>query len=383
MTLNPYLHAAIEQHKQQHLYRQRLCHDGAQTVQLHIDGKTYLNFSSNDYLGLASQPQLIAQAQQALSQYGLGAGAAHLVTGHQRPHHDLEQRLATFTQRQQSLLFSTGYMANLGVISALINRHDALFMDKLNHASLLDAALLSRAQVHRYRHRDVSHLAQLLAHSTARHKLIATDGVFSMEGDVAPLADIAALAKQHDAWLMVDDAHGLGVLGNKGGGSLAHFELSTVDVPILMGTLGKAFGGFGAFIAGDGLLIDYLIQRARPYIYTTAMPAAMASALIMAVDWVEQADDRRAHLHQLIQSFQQLANQKRLPILASDTPIQAVMVKQADKAVALSRRLFQQGILVTAIRSPTVPHNSARLRITLSAHHQLSDVERLIGALTA
>ena len=376
--LQQHLHNVISEKKLNYLYRQRLCHQQAQGVLLHIDKTPHLSFCSNDYLGLANDPQSNAVLQQAVAHYGIGAGSAHLVSGHQSAHQQLEQRLAKFTQREQALLFSTGYMANLGVITALVSRHDAIFMDKLNHASLVDAGLLSRAKIHRYRHGDMAHLAQLLRKSQARHRLIVTDGVFSMEGDIAPIPDLVALANKYQAWLMVDDAHGLGVLGEQGRGTLAQFNVDSDDVPILMGTLGKAFGGFGAFIAGDALLIDYLIQTARTYIYTTALPPALATAMTHTIETVEQADLQRAHLRHLIQTFKQLADEYAIPLLDSDTPIQGVILAQADIALAVSQQLYQQGILVTAIRPPTVPANSARLRITLSAKHTVAQVKQLI-----
>ena len=380
-TLAQPLQQFIQKQKNNNLYRQRLIHQQAQGVELLIDGKNYLSFCSNDYLGLANNNSAKQVLQQAVSQYGIGAGASHLVTGHQQAHQQLEQRLAEFTQRQAALLFSSGYMANIGVITALLGRYDAIFMDKLNHASLVDAALLSGAKVYRYRHLDSQHLAQLLNKSTAHQRLIVTDGVFSMDGDIAPLNDIARLAQQHQAWLMVDDAHGIGVLGQYGRGSLDHFQLDAEDVPILMGTLGKAIGGVGAFVAGDALLIDYLIQRARTHIYTTAQPAALATVMLHNLDLVEQADEKRQHLQQLIQIFKQLAYEFNLPILASDTPIQGLLLKQSDIALKVSQFLYQQGILVTAIRPPTVPVNTARLRITLSADHSIAQLTRLMRCL--
>ncbi len=270
--MHTHLNTLLQQRKQTNLYRTRLTHGGAQTPTLQIDGKTYLNFCSNDYLGLANHPRLIAALQQGCDKYGVGSGASHLVTGHTQAHHALEKNLAAYTGRESALLFSTGYMANLGTITALVGRHDAIFLDKLNHASLVDAALLSRAHIHRYPHNDMQALARLLAKSTAQHKLIVTDGVFSMDGDIADLPNIVQLAKTYQAWVMVDDAHGLGVIGKTGRGALEMYNLGVDDVPILIGTLGKAFGVFGAFVAGDKLLLDtigtelYLHHRPAPSI---------------------------------------------------------------------------------------------------------------------
>jgi 8-amino-7-oxononanoate synthase len=379
--MQSYLKSLLEQRQQQALYRLRHIHRTPQSPLLQIAGQTYLAFCSNDYLGLAHDPQVKLALQQATEIYGVGSGASHLISGHTVAHQQLEQDLARYTQRERALLFSTGYMANLGVISALLTRHDAVFLDKFCHASLIDAALLSRAQLHRYIHNDMQNLEYVLSHSSALHKLIVTDGVFSMEGDMADLLTIVQLAKKYDAWVMVDDAHGLGVMGQTGRGSLEFFHLTQKEIPILMGTLGKAFGVFGAFVAGSEMLIETLIQFARSYIYTTALPPALAVATStsLAIAQVEQA--RRTYLHELIAYFRQCALQQQIALLPSFTPIQIILLGDAEKAIAVSHALYQQKILVTAIRPPTVPAGKARLRITLSASHQKAQIDRLVDVL--
>ncbi len=318
---------------------------------------------------------------QGVQKYGVGSGAAHLVTGHSRAHHALEEALAVFVGRPRALLFSTGYSANLGVISALIGRQDAVFEDRLNHASLLDGGLLAGARFKRYRHRDCQSLEVALTATKARRKLVVTDGVFSMDGTLAPLPALAAVADRFDAWLMVDDAHGLGVLGEKGRGSVAHFGLEMAQVPILVGTLGKALGTFGAFVAGEEALIETLIQQARTYIYTTAPPSAVAVATLASLRLIETESWRRDKLTRLIAQFRQGAAQLGLRLMDSPTPIQPLLVGDAGAAVKLSERLLARGILVTAIRPPTVPEGSARLRITLTVAHSEAQVARLLEAL--
>lgn len=346
-----------------------------------MDGRRILAFCSNDYLGLANHPATRAAFMQGVREYGVGSGAAHLVTGHSRAHHTLEEALAAFVGRPRVLLFSTGYSANLGVISALIGRQDAVFEDRLNHASLLDGGLLAGARFKRYRHRDYQSLEAALTATKARRRLVVTDGVFSMDGALAPLPDLAAVADRFDAWLMVDDAHGLGVLGEEGRGSVAHFGLGMAQAPILVGTLGKALGTFGAFVAGEEALIETLIQQARTYIYTTAPPSAVAVATLASLRLVETESWRRDKLTRLIAQFRQGAAQLGLQLVDSPTPIQPLLVGDAGAAVKLSERLLAQGILVTAIRPPTVPEGSARLRITLTAAHSEAQVARLLESL--
>ncbi len=374
------LTAELERRQAAHLYRSRRQLSCAQMPELQVDGRALLSFCSNDYLGLAAHPDVIAALQKGANQYGAGSGAAHLVIGHSTAHHALEEELADFTGRPRALLFSTGYMANIGVISALLGRGDTLFQDRLNHASLIDGGILSRARLKRYPHADTAHLADQL--KTAQgEKLIVTDGVFSMDGDTAPLTALANAAKANDAWLMVDDAHGLGVLGKEGGGCLPYFGLNQDDVPILMGTLGKAFGTFGAFVAGSEALIETLIQQARSYIYTTALPPAMAEATRASLKLVREDEWRRERLQALIQRFRSGAKQLGLPLMDSITPIQPLLAGSAEHALAWSQKLEKQGILVSAIRPPTVPEGSARLRITFSALHQDKHIDQLLDAL--
>lgn len=352
-----------------------------------VDGKECLSFCSNDYLGLANHSQIIRAFKEGVEKYSVGSGASHLVNGHSEAHHELELALAEFVQRPRALLFSTGYMANLGVMSALLNtastsRHDAVFSDRLNHASLLDAAQLSGARLHRYQHNDTESLISFLKKSPATHKLVATDSVFSMDGDMAPLPELAKIALQRNAWLMVDDAHGFGVLGDQGRGSLSHFGLKINDAPILMCTLGKAIGTFGAFVAGSEALIETLIQQARSYIYTTALPPAIAVASLASLKLVQQDDWRREKLAELVTRFKDGAAQLGLNLMPSDTAIQPLLVGDNNSAMQLSEALLNDGIHIVAIRPPTVPVGSARLRITFSACHTEQHIDRLLDALS-
>jgi 8-amino-7-oxononanoate synthase len=374
------LSANLEAIAQQGLYRSRRIIDSPQGVQLQLDGRTVVNFCSNDYLGLANHPAVVDAFKTAVDQYGVGSGSAHLICGHSMPHHALEEELAAFTGRDRALLFSTGYMANLGVMSALLGRGDAVFEDKLNHASLLDGGLLSRARFKRYAHADVESLNVHLENATG-NKLIVTDGVFSMDGDFAPLPALSAMAKAHDAWLMVDDAHGLGVIGEHGGGLLDYYGLKQDDVPVLMGTLGKGLGTFGAFVAGSDALIETLIQKARTYIYTTALPPAIAEATRASLKIVIAEDWRRDKLTKLADRFRLGAEQLGLQLMASASPIQPIVIGDSQQAVDISNALLHAGFLVSAIRPPTVPQGSARLRVTLSALHEEQQIDRLLDAL--
>lgn len=378
MKLSLYL---TQQQKKQDpsLYRQRHTHTNPQQIEQQINGKTLLNFCSNDYLGLANTPELKQALQQSAEYYGVGSGSAHLINGHQAPHQQLEYALAQHTERQQTLLFSTGYMANIGILTALLQRGDSIFMDKLNHASLIDAAQLSAATLQRYPHADMNRLETLLKNSSAKRKLIVSDGVFSMDGDMADIGALSDLAQRYGAWLMIDDAHGFGVLGEKGKGSIAAQQLKADKVDIYMATLGKALGSFGAFVAGDSALIDWLIQRARSYIYTTASPAALASASLCGLKLMQNSD-RRKRLQHNIAYFRSLIA-PHWQLLPSDSAIQALILGKSECAIKASLALYQQGFWVTAIRPPTVPHNTARLRITLSAAHSQSQIKALIQAL--
>jgi len=363
------------------LYRRRRVLGGPQQPRCLVDGRPMLSFCSNDYLGLANHPEVVAALCRGAERWGVGSGTAHLVNGHCAAHEALEEELADFTGRPRALLFSTGYMANLGVISALAGRGDTVFEDRLNHASLLDGALLSRATLRRYPHGDPAALGRMAAEGPPR--LIATDGVFSMDGDLAPVPDLARIARETGAWLLVDDAHGLGVLGREGRGTLDHLGVGALDVPILMGTLGKAFGTFGAFVAGSSELIETLIQRAGSYIYTTAPPPALAEATRASLAIARRDGWRRERLQALIDRLRTGAAQLGLPLADSSTPIQPLMAGSTDQALAWSQTLESAGILVTPIRPPTVPEGTARLRITLSAAHSETDVDRLLDALAA
>jgi 8-amino-7-oxononanoate synthase len=375
------LAAELARLRTEYLYRSRAVVDGPQGAEITVNGKRYLSFCSNDYLGLANHPRVVAALKEGAEKYGAGSGASHLVTGHQRAHHVLEEALAAFTGRPRTLLFSSGYLANLGTVAALAGRGELVWEDRLNHASLLDAGQLSGARLQRYPHSDTSALQQQLMENTGRHTMIITDGVFSMDGDLAPLPQLADIAQRHKTWLMVDDAHGLGVLGAGGRGTVEHYGLDATAVPVLIGTLGKAFGTFGAFVAGSDDLIEYLIQRARPYIYTTALPAAVAHATLASLRVLQEEDWRHEHLHNLITRFRRGAEQLGMQLLPSSTPIQPLLVGSSERALDLSAALRQYGIYVSAIRPPTVPKGTARLRITLSAAHSEAQVDRLLSTL--
>ena len=370
----------LESIANQGLYRTRRVISSPQGIYLQVDGKTVLNFCSNDYLGLANHPSVVSAFKSAVDQYGVGSGSAHLICGHSAAHHALEEELAEFTGRDRALLFSTGYMANLGVMLALLGRGDAVFEDRLNHASLLDGGLMSGASFKRYWHGDVEHLNSHLKKASGQ-KLIVTDGVFSMDGDFAPLPALSIAAKAQDAWLMVDDAHGLGVLGKQGGGLLEYYGLKQADVPILMGTLGKGFGTFGAFVAGSEDLIETLIQKARTYIYTTALPAAVAEATRASLKLVIAESWRRDKLKKLAERFSVGARQLGLQLMNSTSPIQPIVIGENQKVIEISQALLQAGFLVSAIRPPTVPQGSARLRVTFSALHDEAHVDSLLDAL--
>jgi len=360
--------------------------DGAVIV---IDGKPLRNFASNDYLGLAQHPALSESLVRAAAQWGVGASAAHLLGGHREEHAELERKLARWTGRESALLFSTGYMANLGAMQALLGAGESrtavaqavCVQDKLNHASLLDAARLSDAELVRYVHADVASAKRQLATRAGAPALLATDGVFSMDGDVAPLAELAALCKTQQTTLMVDDAHGLGVLGAEGGGSVSEAQLDGRQVPVLMATLGKALGVAGAFVAGSAALIDGLVQFARPHVYTTALPPALAAAASAAVDIARFEHWRRDKLRQLVAHFRHGARERGIGLLDSRTPIQPVVVGASKAALVAMQSLEAQGFFVPAIRPPTVAQGKARLRVVLSARHEEADVEQLLNAL--
>ena len=370
----------LAQLEAQGLKRQRRLLESPQGTHIQVDGRALVSFCSNDYLGLASHPALCDAASAAAQTMGVGAGASHLITGHHAAHHAFETRFAEFVGLPAALLFSTGYMANIGVVTALLGRDGAVFGDRLNHASLNDAALLSRAKFFRYPHNDLATLDTQLAASTARQKLVLVDAVFSMDGDIAPLPALLALCERHDAWLLVDDAHGFGVLGHNGRGALSHFGLVSPRI-VYMATLGKAAGVAGAAVAGAAEVIDWLVQSARTYIYTTATPPLLSATLLASMDLIESGDARRAQLQQLIQQLRDGLAGSAWQLMASDTPIQPVLIGGNIAALAASQALLECGMLVPAIRPPTVPVNAARLRITLSAAHTQAEVAQLVAAL--
>ena len=382
------LQTRLQARSEQLLLRQRRTVTSPPQPQLGVDGKPLLSFCSNDYLGLANHPDVVRAFKRGLDEYGAGSGASHLVTGHTAAHQALEEELADFTGRSRALLFGSGYMTNVGVLTCLLDDKDQVFEDKLNHASLLDGGLFSGASFRRYPHKDVRRLeAMLEAAPNEGLRMIVTDGVFSMDGDVAPLSQVLNAAERYNALVMVDDAHGFGCLGTHGGGIVeAAQELGAVvdekRLPVLMGTLGKAFGTAGAFVAGSNELIETLIQFSRPYIYTTALPAALAVATSASLQIVRNESWRREHLHSLVHQFRRGATELGLELLNSPTQIQALMLHTPERALAASQALEQQGILVTAIRPPTVPPGTARLRVTFSAAHTERDVDQLLIALS-
>ena len=374
------LAARLAERRAADLYRRRPLLQSPQGPEVVVDGQRLLAFCSNDYLGLANHPEVIAAWRAGAERWGVGGGASHLVVGHSTPHHEVEEAIAELTGRPRALLFTTGYMANLGAITALVGQGDTVLQDRLNHASLLDGGLLSGARFSRYLHNDPASLASRLDKAVG-DTLVVTDGVFSMDGDLADLPALATVARPHGAWLMVDDAHGFGTLGANGGGIVEHFGLGIDQVPVLIGTLGKACGTAGAFVAGSDDLIEALVQFARPYIYTTSQPPALACATLKSLRLLRDERWRREHLGALIRQFRQGAQQIGLALMDSPTAIQPILVGDAARALMLSKMLRERGLLVTAIRPPTVPVGSARLRVTLSAAHSEAQVQLLLNAL--
>lgn len=364
-----------------HLLRTRKTLETGCSTHVSVDGKPLLAFCSNDYLGLASHPAIQEAVCKAVRQWGTGSGGSHVVNGHMTPHQMLEEALAQFVGADRVLYYSTGYMANIGVVPTLVGRGDAVFADRLNHASLIDAVQLSRADHRRYAHKDMGQLEKMLASSDAKRKLILSDAVFSMDGDVAPLKELLDLAEQYDAWLVLDDAHGFGVLGQEGRGSLAHFGIPFHPRLVYIGTLGKAAGVSGAFVAGSSTVIEWLMQRSRSYIFTTASSPVIAAALLASLELVRQGEDRRGQLRQLAQSLHEGLQGTAWRILPSFTAIHPIIVGENDAVLKVSEALMGRGIWVPAIRPPTVPKGQARLRISLSASHTLADVGRLVSAL--
>ncbi|MCH1488574.1 MAG: 8-amino-7-oxononanoate synthase [Pseudomonadales bacterium] len=374
----------LQQAQSTDAYRRRREINSAQGPSVSVDGRRMLNFSSNDYLALANHPQVVEAFTDAAGRYGVGSGASHLVVGHHALHHQLECALADYTGRQRALVFSSGYMANLGLLQALLGKGDSLFQDKLNHASLIDGGLACGAKQLRYRHKDIEHLESLLQKHGQGRAMLVTDGVFSMDGDLAPLAQLATLADRYKAVLMVDDAHGFGVLGETGAGSAQYAHLNQHQVPILMGTLGKALGVAGAFIAGSNDLIETLVQSARNYTYTTALPAACAAATLAALRISRSEPQRREHLQSLLKQFKSGCQSRGIPLPVGEaplTPIVPIIVGSNQRALALSNYLGRHDMLAIAIRPPTVPLGSARLRISFSAGHSADDVTSLLNVL--
>lgn len=374
------LRPALEQRRAEARYRQRTVLEGPQQPAVMVAGKPMLAFCSNDYLGLAADAEVKQALQEGADRFGVGGGASHLVLGHSYAHEALEAALAEFTGRPRALLFSCGFMANQGTITGLLGKSDAVYEDRLNHASLLDGGLASGARFKRYRHNDAEHLEKLLSRET-RRSLVVTDGVFSMDGDCADLKALSRVSRERGAWLMVDDAHGFGCLGENGGGCAEAQRLSLDEVPVLVGTLGKAFGTAGAFVSGAEELIETLIQFARSYIYTTSLPPAIAWATLTSLQKVQQEKWRREHLAALINRFREGAAQLGFELGESQTPIQPVMIGDSARALAFSQRLVAEGIYVAAIRPPTVPEGTARLRITLTATHSEAQVDQLLAAM--
>jgi 8-amino-7-oxononanoate synthase len=380
------LERALEEIEQQHLRRRRVTVEAypqpGNRAEVTVEGRRLIDFSSNDYLGLAAHPALGAAMAECAVRCGSGSGASHLVSGHGREHAALEEELAAFTGRDRALLFSTGYMANLGVLTALANRGESVLLDRLCHASLIDAGLLSGARFRRYPHCDDDAARRLLAEGTPPTSVLATDGVFSMDGDIAPLSALAEAARAHDAWLVVDDAHGIGVLGDQGRGALELAGMGSEEVPVLVGTLGKAFGSFGAFVAGSAALIELLMQRARSYMYTTALPQPVAAATRAALRISQRETWRRERALALTARFRAAAKEVGIPLGDSVTPIQPIPLGSARAALDAQQALVAAGFWVVAIRSPTVPAGAERLRITLTAGHREDQVDALIESLS-
>lgn len=385
------LNSLIKSRQSEQLFRSRRILQSPQSSQISQGEMSLTNFCSNDYLGLANDPRVKNACIQGVKQWGVGSGAAHLVCGHTHAHHALEEALADFLQRESVLLFSSGYAANVGVINGLLSQDDAIFQDSLNHASLLDGGWISRADCHRFTHNNVCELEEKLSANPIKKsdslRMIASDGVFSMDGDTCNLNELVSVSKKHNAIVMIDDAHGIGSVGENAQGVVDPKTFSSADIPILVGTLGKAFGTSGAFVAGDKPLIEYLIQRARNYIYSTAMPSALAVAGKESLRIVQEEPWRQKKLSENIDYFKnsffkKLSHRKNYTLLESNTAIQPIVIGSADKTLEISCRLENQGFLISAIRPPTVPAATSRLRITLTASHEKNDIDKLISALT-
>ena len=378
------LQSALDERKRSALFRQRRTLFSPQGTEVILDGEHVTSFCSNDYLGLADHPDVVTAFHEGLDKFGAGSGASHLVSGHLIPHEALEQELAEFTGRSRALVFSSGYMANVGVLTTLLNNNDVVLEDRLNHASLLDGGLFSGARFKRFAHLDTADLEKKLSSlQDARRKLVVADGVFSMDGDIAPVPELIRVTNEHDGLLMIDDAHGIGVLGRNGGGTIAHWQeqgahIDEDNLQILIGTFGKSFGASGAFVAGSEELIETLIQFCRPYIYTTAISPAQAEAIRTSLKIIQKDNWRRQYLAQLISRFRAHCDDLGLTTMASSTPIQAVVIGDVSKTVQASEQLMQEGVFVSAIRPPTVPAGTARLRVTFSALHTETQFQKLL-----
>jgi 8-amino-7-oxononanoate synthase len=372
----------LAQRQQQHLHRQTIPVTGKQSRYLIVDGKQFLNFSSNDYLGLASDPALVKAWQKGAHLFGVGCGGSYLVTGYNQVHHDVSEQLKQWLGVEAVALFNSGYSANQAIIKLLLSKGDLLLQDKLNHASLMEAGVNSPANMQRFKHNNMSQLASMLdRYCETENKLIISEGVFSMDGDTSPIQTLKKQSSENNAWLMIDDAHGLGVSGKNGAGSVVAQQMKNSDIDIYMATFGKALGVGGAFVSGSQALIDYITNFSKPYIYTTGLPPAMIYCIGEAAKIAENQSWRRDHLSELIIYFKQLAKQQDLPLMASDTAIQPILLGASDLAMTISARLKKQGIWTTAIRPPTVPNSMARLRVTLTVNHQKQDIALLVNQI--
>ncbi len=382
MSLDDQLENYLQTQRQENLYRLRSVRQNHQTAFIHIDNQEYLNFCSNDYLGLANHPEIISAAHEGLKDYGVGSGASALITGHTKIHQQLEDALAEFTKRSKVLLFSSGFVANVGILSALADKNTNLIMDKFAHASLIDGAKLSAAKLRRYHHLDMTNLEGLLSKVDQNQSWVVTESLFSMDGDFAPLKKFSDICHRHAVNSYVDDAHGFGIYGENGAGRLNEACLNEEHVPVMVATFGKAFGISGAFVAGSEKLIETLIQKARSYIYSTAMPPAMAAAILKSLELVKKESWRREKLFDLVGYFRGQASARNIPISENaHGPIQPIIVGDSDQALKSSQLLLEKGIKISAIRPPTVPENTSRLRITFSAAHEKKHIDSLISAL--
>lgn len=367
--------------KQQHAYRQRRLLESPQGVNIVLDEREFTSFCSNDYLGLANDPRVCEAASQAIKSFGVGTGASQLISGYTTIHSALEEELADFLGYEKVVLFSSGYLANLGVIASFSSRNSLVLEDRLNHASLIDATKYAGTKLKRFRHLDTGHAETILKASTTSSNLIVVDGVFSMEGTISPLSSLVSLKQQFSSKLIVDDAHGIGVLGQQGKGSLEHLNIDSSDIDLLIGTFGKSFGSSGAFVAGNKNIIEYLIQKSRTLIYTTAPPAALAAASRQSLNVIINEPKRRQRLLSNIAYFRKKLSDSTLNLQPSETAIQSILLGSNESALNLSQALEKKGLLVIAIRPPTVPKNTSRLRITLCSEHSHQDIDKLVVAL--